>query len=349
MIRSKDYRIVANTDFLDEDYIPNRTPGREEQIEQMKLCIEPLARRERPINMWLYGPVGTGKTLISKLILRNFCSRHKIYGVYVNCWERATLFSILEKIIMDLRMLEIQKPDTGYRLQELNRRLKGASLLLILDEIDKSSPKERDSIIYNLCSLENTCLICISNSRSTLFSLDERNVSRLNPRQIEFMPYTQEDIEEMLKFRAEMGLAPGTWDRRVIQRIAEMSAGDARIAIKTLNNSAYYADREGNGLIRIEHANRAWNDAKVDKRAYMLDKLTPDHRVLYEIVRSQKHILSNELWRAYVTSSRKMNIRPIALRTYCEYVNRLKELGLINAERARIRGRVRVFSPAITA
>jgi len=162
------------------------------------------------------------------------------------------------------------------------------------------------------------------------------------------MPYAQGDIEEMLRLRAEMGLVPGTWDRRVIQRIAEISAGDARISIKTLNNSAYYADRDGNGLIRIEHANRAWNDAKVDKKTYMLDKLTPDHRVLYEIVKLKKQVLSNELWRAYITSSKKMKIQPIAPRTYCEYVNRLRELGLINAERARIRGRVRMFSVPMT-
>ncbi len=87
----------------------------------------------------------------------------------------------------------------------------------------------------------------------------------------------------------------------------------------------------------------AAEDARVIKKAYLLNKLTPDHKILYEIVKSRKEILSNQLWEAYLSEARKRKVKPIASRTYSEYVNKLRDLGLIKAERARVRGKVRVF------
>jgi Cdc6-like AAA superfamily ATPase len=82
---------------------------------------------------------------------------------------------------------------------------------------------------------------------------------------------------------------------------------------------------------------------RVIKKTYLLNKLTTDHRILYDVIKSRKEILSNELWEAYLSGAKKKGIQPIALRTYSEYVNKLRDLGLIKADRARVRGKVRVF------
>jgi Cdc6-like AAA superfamily ATPase len=295
------------------------------------------------MNAWLYGPPGTGKTATSRYVLRQLIQTYKVYGVYVNCWDRASLYSVLEKVITELRILGAEKPDSSFKMERLQRHLKDTPLVLVLDEIDQPPPKERNSILYNLCSLQNVGLICICNSRSFLFELDERIKSRLNVTQIEFRPYSVSDLVYILSLRAETALVPRTWDKGILEAISGMADGDARIAIQTLKNSAYYAEKSNSPKILPGHVEKGWKDAKVIKKTYLLNKLTTDHRILFEIIKSKKEVLSNQLWGDYISEARRKGVKAIALRTYSEYVNKLRDLGLIKADRARVRGKVRVF------
>jgi len=105
-----------------------------------------------------------------------------------------------------------------------------------------------------------------------------------------------------------------------------MAEGDARIAIQTLKNSAYYAEKGNSPKILPEHVEKGWKDARVIKKTYLLNKLTTDHKILFEVIKSRKEILSNKLWEAYLSGTKKKGIQPIASRTYSEYVNKLRIL-----------------------
>jgi Cdc6-like AAA superfamily ATPase len=89
---------------------------------------------------------------------------------------------------------------------------------------------------------------------------------------------------------------------------------------------------------------RAWNSAKDLKKSYLLRKLTDHHRLLYELIAKNKGILSGDLWRLYLKTCHTKQIKPIAVRTYSDYCNKLVELGLVQAKRAAIQGKVRQFS-----
>ena len=65
--------------------------------------------------------------------------------------------------------------------------------------------------------------------------------------------------------------------------------------------------------------------------------------MLYEIVKEKGKILSGELWDEYVNRCKKLKRRPLASRTFSDYANRLVQAGLISSERARVRGKVRLF------
>ena len=228
-------------------------------------------------------------------------------------------------------------------MQRFERCIKDEAMVIVLDEIDQPSPKERNTILYNLCNLQKVGLVCICNSRSFLFSLDERIKSRLNPTQIEFSPYSADEIVLILSQKAEHALKSGVWNKKTIEKIAELAAGDARLAIKTLKNSAIYAEKAGEERIKHEHVQKGWNDANAIRYSYLLNKLTKDHHMLFETIKSRKEILSNKLWEIYLERCKKKEHKPIALRTYSEYVNKLRDMGLIRAERARVRGKVRVL------
>ena len=62
-------------------------------------------------------------------------------------------------------------------------------------------------------------------------------------------------------------LAPGAYSEELLRSIAQLAGGDARIAIQTLKNAAYLAERENKDEIGSPHVTRAWNSAKDLKKS----------------------------------------------------------------------------------
>lgn len=336
--------ILADVDVLDEEFLLEDTQVREEQVKDLWFCLGPLEKGKNPLNCWIYGEPGTGKTAITRFVLNQLVSIIPVKMVYINCWEKNTFYGVLDRIITELRILGPEKPATSQKLEILQRYLRDNSLVVVLDDIDRPTPVERNAVIYNLCNLPRLGLICISKSSSTILDLDERIKSRLNARRIEFPRYTHEELVNILERKAEKALVQGTWNRKVMERIAELAAGDARIAVQALKDAAYYAQKEATNRIRESHVLKGWNDARQMNSCHILDKLTEHHRLLYDLIKERGKILSNELWRAYLEKCREGGKQPIATRTYPEYVNELASMGLVRTRRAPVKGRVREIS-----
>lgn len=151
-------------------------------------------------------------------------------GIYLNCWEHNSYYSILDKLVRQLRILGAEKLNTSYKLERLKQFIGQKPFIIVLDEIDKPKRTERDSIIYILCNMGNIGLICVCNSRSVLYSMDERIKSRLNAKLFEFNQYTEEDLAFILELRAELALRPDSWNEKTFFKIAKLANGDARVA-----------------------------------------------------------------------------------------------------------------------
>jgi len=343
MIEEDEKGIIANPDLLNEDYIPPIIPGRESQITELQFCIAPSLKGKKPLHSWVYGNPGTGKTATTKFMLRKLEHESGIRGVYVNCWEHNSAYSVVEKICVELRILGADKLNTSFKVERFERFLGDKPFVIILDEIDQPCPKERNSIIYNLCNLGKIGLIAVCNSKYTLFGLDDRVKSRLQPTRIEFPPYSVNDLIFILRQRAEWALYPKTWNEAILEKIAELSEGDARVAIQTLKNASHQSEREYKTRIEYEDVHKGWNSAKDLKKTYLLNKLTEHHRLLFEIIKKQGQVLSGKLWGLYLEECKTKKLKPMAVRTFSLYTNKLKELGLIKAERALVRGKVRLL------
>jgi cell division control protein 6 len=335
--------IIISPEILNETYILVNIPARETHAEELLHCLRPAFERKKPMHAWLFGEPGTGKTLLVKHILRKMSKEAQVGGVYINCWEQNSFYSVLDKLVRELRMLGAEKLNTSFKLERLKTFIGNRPFIIVLDEIDKPKREERDSILYNLCNIGNVGLVCVSNSRSVLYSMDERIKSRLNAKQIEFHPYTEYDLTFILKQRAELALGPGSWTETMLRKIAELAEGDARVAIQTLKKAAYNAEKDACKTINENHIQDGFTSAKGMKKTYLLDKLTSHHRMLYDIVKARREINSGELWEAYLSRCRAENKPTIALRTFSEYMNKLIELDLVRWDRALVRGKVRVF------
>jgi Cdc6-like AAA superfamily ATPase len=135
MFLKDDNVILANPDILSENHLPAEIHARESQLKELGICLRPVTEGKKPMNCWLYGRPGVGKTSTSRWVLRKFRSETGIQGVYVNCWENPTFFSVLECIARELRMLGADKLSISFKLERLKRHTSNTRLLLALDEI----------------------------------------------------------------------------------------------------------------------------------------------------------------------------------------------------------------------
>jgi len=136
-------------------------------------------------------------------------------------------------------MLGAEKLSTSFKLERLKKHISNERIILVLDEIDQSPPKERNAILYNLCDLPTVGLVCVCNSQYVYFGLEERVKSRLNPTRILFEEYTSDEILHILGPRAQYALAPDAYTKDLLHTIARLAEGDARIAIQTRCQNSY--------------------------------------------------------------------------------------------------------------
>lgn len=337
------HALVKDSDILNEIYTISNISSREKQMAKLARCLSPALKRKKPIHAWIFGRPGTGKTLVSRHILRKLEGESFIKGVYINCWAHGSYYSVLDKLVRAMRILGAEKLNTSYKLERLKQFLGNKPFIIILDEIDKPKRYERDSIIYNLCNLGNIGLICICNSAFILYDLDVRIRSRLNAKQVEFKPYSKSELMHILRQRAALALNSSAWCLKTIRKIAELAGGDARVAIQTLKNAALNSENDFSSEIKEKHIKEGFDSAKDIKLTHLLNKLTMHQRLLYDLVKEKKTIHSGHLWKVYLERCAKLERQPIALRTFSEYMNKLIELDLVQWDRALVRGKVRVF------
>jgi orc1/cdc6 family replication initiation protein len=338
-------RILVEPEVLSEEYVPTFLWGREEQVRQLKLHLAPALKQRKPLSVWLHGKPGTGKSALARWTLERLWQESRVQAVYMNCWERNSLYLVADGIVRELRITFAEKTETAVKLERFQRAIGNKPLVIVLDEIDKTAPKEGNTILYNLSRIGNVGLISICNSLYFLLNLDQRIHSRLALRQIAFQPYSSDELLTIVDQRAREALAPDSWDMETLRRIALLSDGDARIAIQTLRNAAELAELGRSKVIRDEHISQGFGSARELKQHYLLQGLTVHHRIIFDLIKTcgQPGVLSNTLWQSYLKHCSETGKRPVAGRTFSAYLATLVSLGLVESERAMMRGNVRLL------
>ncbi len=335
--------IIVEHGVLRETYIPTKLMARETQSEQIMCCLSPVITRQKPIHTWLYGKSGTGKTSTAIHVLRHLEEKNSIKSIVINCWKKNTFYEILDEMISEFRILRADEHRTSFKLDKLCSFFKDHPFVVVLDEVDQVKPRELSSVLYNLDSMLNAGIVCVSDSTRALMELEERVRSRLNPHTILFPCYTREILIDILTHRAELALTEGSWTLTALTRIAAMAQGDARAAIRILRRAAVMADHQRLDKITSKTLKEQMKAVKENRKAHVLNSLTTDHRMLYEIVKEKGKILSGDLWEEYLQRCSRLRRKPLASRTFSDYANRLIQASLITSERARVRGKVRLF------
>ena len=340
--------IIANPEVLEEDYVPPTLPCREVQKKELAFCLSPIEKGLRPSDCFCHGKPGTGKTALVKHILEQIQDYTNAFAFYVNCWENKTLNQILENLAVQANVF-VTESSYSAKISRLKQKIKNKPCVIALDEIDKIERKELNDILYILKQMGKVGLICISNTRKYVIDLDPRILSRMHFKSIKFPPYSIEELLIILRHRVIecKALFPGTYSKDILEKIADLAAGDARIAIQTLRYAAYNAEKYGKQRIGKDDVEKGFKEVREIKAKYMLEKLGRHHRLIYEVIKQNPRITSRRLVVIYKKECTKRGLKPKSQRTVNNYLSKLIRLGYIKSKRANLRGNIRVFERSI--
>jgi cell division control protein 6 len=323
-------------EYLDPEYLPEVLPHREGETAEIFELLKPVASGKKPVNVFIYGPAGIGKTAVSKFVSKTF-SEERVRGVYINCWYHRTEVAVLAEA---LRQLSYPVPRKGRSVDELVedfvRNSEGERLVFIMDEIDALTD---DGALYILSRAPTPIgIVMISNDPFALRKLDQRARSSLAPSEIEFRKYSVEELDSILQERAR--LAFREFDPvaiKVAARFAFKNGSDVRYGLSLLQRAGRLADKTGQPL-GIEHI-KAVEVNKNPKKEERQEELKGEHKIVVEALKSLGGSApSLEVFAKYLKDGGKG-----AERTFRKYVRELIELKVLTEEDIPGRGKRRLL------
>jgi cell division control protein 6 len=327
--------IIVDEEPLLPDYLPDELLHRERELQSMADSIKPLLGKRTPDNLFIHGPSGCGKTTCVKYILKQLTEHSSnVLPVYVNCWENPTQMAVYNKIIEAMRL---PLPRRGLATDEIFERIMqyaknySKPILLVLDEMDGL---RHDKLLYVVSRANAQRLtfgiIGISNNKSLLANQDARVRSSLRFSEMEFKQYSEEQLISIIRTRAERALTPGSYDERLVQKIARsVDDGSARIALERLWKAAKRAERAERQKITLQDLEDSLSESPVFKMPEL--SLSSDEELIVELLRGGP-LSSSELY------DRFLKRVPKTKRQIRNHLDLLEKKGIIIAEDVEAEG-----------
>jgi cell division control protein 6 len=321
--------IIRREEVLLPDYLPDEVLFREAELQSLADAIKPLVRRSAPANLFVHGPSGCGKTASMKYIIRQLSEYSSaVLPVYVNCWENSTQLAVYNRIVEEMRL---PLPRRGLATDEVFSRISQyirnyrKPVLVVLDDMDGL---HGDELLYVLSRSNGKGvlfgIIGIANDRTLLSGLDVRIRSSLRFSELEFRPYGEEQLARILRVRAEHGLEPGSWDERLLAKIARAAeGGSARTALEILWKAAKRAEKAGRVKIMLQDAEEVMATEPSFKLPEL--RLCSEELLIVELLRGGE----TESSALYERFTRKI---PKTKRQIRNYLELLEKKGMVESE-----------------
>ncbi len=364
-------RIILRSDAFSPDFIPPSLPHRDEQLRQLTAYMRgfmdaPGSFYPRAI---LVGRQGSGKTVT----LRTFGGFVKppIKFAYVSCFINRTFTAIVASLA---QQLGIVVPKRGLSRDELvnvfleQMREKDIYAIIALDDVFNLMPDAisvfiRMGLETDKLGAHRLGLVLVSHTTDFIDALDPSTRGILGKPVVRFPPYTRDQILDILRQRAEIALAPGSYDEDILSMIADITGangevanrGDARVALDILYRAANNAESDGANRITPEHVRRASKEVLVGISSDILRGL-PLHAklLLLAIIRSLKsgrsYVTFGEVEDMYEIICEEYGQKPRTHSQLWTYLGELKNKGIIETRLNRkgegLRGRTTLISIA---
>jgi cell division control protein 6 len=226
--------ILLDPKVLSHQHIPGKILHREKERNEILSCLK------NSLNAFIYGPSGSGKSVLIKKALEEFNESGRGKAVYIDCSLYQTTNAIFHEILLYLNCILSSKSN-----YELTKRLKAKirnlelPITICLDHFEHLKEVETLNRILslgiNLIIIAETC-----DSYRKLNHAIKASITSL----IEIQSYTTDQVFDILMERAEEALEEYTYSEQTIRKIAEASSGNVTLALNLLKSQALKAESE---------------------------------------------------------------------------------------------------------
>ena len=280
-------RLNPNT----QTYKPDTLPERESELDQLHSALRPAAMGSTPLNVFIYGPTGQGKTVgvtLKTTQLQQYADEQgmDLTVVMVRCKGVDKSYHVMTHLVKALREQRLgpgEELPSGYQKKALLSMILdeleaiGGTVIVVLDEIDAIGSD--DYILYELPRAEPSgvrlSLIGVTNDLQFRDNLEADVRSSLGEDEIEFAPYDATQLNNILSRRSAGALrdtkiqdsdAPfESLETDVLtddvipltSAIAAQESGDAREAIKLMFRACRFADDNSESVVTAQHVRDA--------------------------------------------------------------------------------------------
>jgi len=344
-------KLFKDREVLRHDYLPEKLPHREEQIQRLGEAVAPVLRDARCSNIFIYGKTGTGKTAVTKYVLGHLETKAKEYGAsvkfcYVNCRMIGSEYRIFANLSQNLGMTI---PFTGLSVGEVFDRFRNGLdasrtiFIVVLDEVDALIKDRGDGLLYELTRINETlhkskvAMIGISNDLRLKEFLDPRVFSSLSEEEMVFRPYDASELRNILLERSKLSFLDGALSDAALSICSALAAaehGDARRALDLLRVAGEVAERQGATVITEEHVREAEKHIEHDRVLDALQNLTLHSKlVLLSVYHLNKSsATTGEIYDVYNELCGELGSGLLTQRRLGTLVNELDAMGLLNAK-----------------
>jgi cell division control protein 6 len=207
-------------------------------------------------------------------------------------------------------------------------------ILLVLDEMDGL---RHDKLLYVVARSNEQKLtfgiIGLTNNKALLSKLDSRIRSSLRFSEMEFGPYSEEQLLSILRTRAERALSPGSYDERLLLKVVRsVDDSSARVAIERLWKAAKHAEKAGRGKIMLQDV----EDTLSLEPRFKLPELTlsSEEVLLMEILKGGE-LESSDIYERFIKKI------PKTKRQIRNYLELLENKGMVESRELPAQGMLR--------
>jgi cell division control protein 6 len=344
-------KLFKDREALRHDYLPERLPHREDQIRLLGETVAPVLKDARCSNIFIYGKTGTGKTAVTKYVLRHLEYKAKEYGspvkfCYVNCRMTGSEYRVFASLSQSLGVVI---PFTGLSVGEVFDRFRSGldssrtMLIVVLDEVDALIKDRGDGLLYELTRINETLskskvsIIGISNDLRLKEFLDPRVFSSLSEEELVFRPYDASELRTILCERSKLSFYEGSLSDSALSICSALAAaehGDARRALDLLRVAGEIAERQGAKMVTEEHVRDAEKHIEHDRVVEALKNLTLHSKLallsVYHL--GKTNATTGEIYDVYNKLCEELGAGLLTQRRLGTLVNELDAMGLLNAK-----------------
>ncbi len=347
---SWDESVFRDEHVFEIDYVPETFEHRESQMQSLQYALRPAVRGSRPLNVMARGPPGTGKTTAVQKLFDELSTQTDVRTVRVNCQVDSTRYSIFSRIFEGI--FEYEPPSSGISFKKLFRQITeklvedDEVLVVALDDVNYLFYEgEASDTLYSLLRAHEAHsgakigVIVVSSDLNldVIEELDGRVQSVFRPEDVYFPVYDQGEIVDILDERIERGFHDGVITSTVLDRVTELTAesGDLRVGIDLLRRAGLNAEMRASRTVSVEDVEDAYEKSKFVHLSHSLHALSENEEVLVRVIAEHDGEQAGEVYDAFHEET------DLGYTRYSEIINKLDQLGIIDATYTNVDGRGR--------